>query len=478
MIAEIGSILQDMCRLSKEDLMVIGVSGGLDSLSLAHILHTLDYQIVIAHFNHQLRDEAEQDSIKTRDFAEEIGVEFELGKEDVQAYSQSHSLSIEEGARELRYQFLFSVAQKRNAKAVLVAHHADDQVETVLMHLLRGAGLAGLKGMRPCTLFLEYSESIPLVRPLLFTWRKEILKYCNEKDLEPTEDFSNFDTRFFRNRLRHDLIPLLESYNPKIREAIFRMVQSLTGDHEVLQIVIKKAWEDCVERRGDGFVAFSQIAFQGQPIGIQRGLLRQVISTLRPRVRDVDFNSIEKGLAVARNPVQSDRIDLISGLFMMTEEDYLWIADWDADLPSSNWPQVRDDKMEVVIPGNYNLGSGWYFKITKAEDADLERVNAFNNEDLFRAWLDADQVRDQIMIRPRISGDRFEPLGMRGHSTKLSDIFINAKIPRRARVAWPLICSADIIHWIPGCNQSHKSRITDQTTAILTLQLEKVNRKK
>ncbi len=131
MKAEIGSFLRDIGLSSKEDLLVIGVSGGTDSLVLAHILHDLDYQIVIAHFNHQLRKEAERDAVKTRNFAAKLEVDIELGKKDVQAYSKSHSLSIEEAARELRYQFLFSAAQKRNAKAVLVAHHADDQVETV-----------------------------------------------------------------------------------------------------------------------------------------------------------------------------------------------------------------------------------------------------------------------------------------------------------------------------------------------------------
>ena len=473
MKAEIGSFLRDIGLSSKEDLLVIGVSGGADSLVLAHILHDLDYQIVIAHFNHQLRKEAERDAVKTRNFAAKLEVDIELGKKDVQAYSKSHSLSIEEAARELRYQFLFSAAQKRNAKAVLVAHHADDQVETVLMHLLRGAGLAGLKGMRSYSILPQYSETIPLVRPLLFTWRSEILKYCNEKELEPIEDSSNYDTSFFRNRLRLELIPSLKSYNPKISAAIFRMAQSLAGDHEVLEIITQKAWNDCLQEHGEGYIVFSHIAFKDQPIGIQRGLLRQAIYALRPKARDIDFNSIEKGLAVSSNPVHSTRIDLISDLFIMAEEDNLWIANWDAELPTSEWPQIRENNMEVVIPGKFDLGSGWFIEIAKILDVEAEKVIAMDNDDPYRVWIDADLLRDQIKIRTRKPGDRIEPLGMKGHSTKLADIFINAKIPRRARSAWPLICSADTIHWIPGCKQSHQSRITNQTRVILTMKLYK-----
>jgi len=195
--------------------------------------------LVIAHLDHGIREEAKADAKVVQDFADERKLPFRLRQVDVNSYSDSKGLSTEEAARILRYRFLFEAAKSAQAQAVVVGHNADDQVESVVMHLLRGAGISGLKGMLPYTINSEWSDEIPLVRPLLNTWRKEIMTYCSDNDIEPVFDISNEDTTYFRNRLRQKLIPELETYNPQFRKVIWRMSQTLAGDQEVLIVAIE-----------------------------------------------------------------------------------------------------------------------------------------------------------------------------------------------------------------------------------------------
>jgi tRNA(Ile)-lysidine synthase len=223
MLDKIARILQHEGKLEAQNLLLIGVSGGPDSLCLLHALHALGYHIIAAHVNHGLRPEADEEEQTIKQYAGELGVEFFSCKVDVLSYASEHSNSIEEAGRIMRYHYLFERAEKMGVCAVLVGHNADDQVETILMHLLRGSGLAGLRGMEYRSVPNPWSEHIPLIRPLLSIWREEIVKYLTEHGLKPISDQSNLDTTFFRNRLRHELFPILEKYNPRIRENLQRL---------------------------------------------------------------------------------------------------------------------------------------------------------------------------------------------------------------------------------------------------------------
>lgn len=214
---------------------VIGVSGGPDSLcllDLARQISTLD--IIVAHFNHKLRPEADREAEIVRQVAEQIGLPFVTDSADVQVYASENRLSLEEAARLLRYRFLFAQARIQHAGLVAVGHTADDQVETILMHFLRGAGLAGLKGMAGRACPNEFDREIPLVRPILHLWRRETESYCHEHNLHPINDPSNTDETYFRNRLRHNLIPELENYNPRFKNVLLRTAEALAGDYEVV----------------------------------------------------------------------------------------------------------------------------------------------------------------------------------------------------------------------------------------------------
>lgn len=253
-------------------------------------------------FNRLIRYEANEDALAVEEIAAKYDVPFTLGVGSVQDYALANNLSVEEAAREMRYRFLFDQAEFHEAQAVVVGHNADDQTETVLMHLLRGAGLDGLTGMVFCSIPNPWSDIIPLVRPLLGVWRSEIDAYCADHDLTPVIDASNADTIFFRNRLRHQLIPELETYVPGIRNRLWRTAALLTDDRLVLDELTNAAWEDFVVQINACFIVINPISFNHHSLGLQRRLIRKAFSHLRPGARNVDFAMVQRVLDFAYEP--------------------------------------------------------------------------------------------------------------------------------------------------------------------------------
>jgi tRNA(Ile)-lysidine synthase len=299
--------LQD-CQLSPALPVLVGVSGGPDSLCLLDSLVRLDFKVVAAHFDHQLRETSAQDAHSVQVFASSLGIPFVAASGDVAGTARAARLSIETAARQLRYRFLFAQAYQHGAQAVAVGHNADDQVETVLMHLLRGAGLAGLSGMPYRAHLPIWSQTIPLVRPLLHIWREEILDYCQERGLRPVMDASNQDLAFSRNRLRHELIPFLETYNPRVRTALWRMSQSLAGDETVVQQAVQTAWEACQPEVQNSTVQLRLAAFRTMPAGLQRGVLRRAVEVLQSTPLDLDYAAVQRGLEFLQSPTQTARL--------------------------------------------------------------------------------------------------------------------------------------------------------------------------
>lgn len=470
----VENFLNSHPEVSHGDLLVVGVSGGPDSMSLAHILSKLNYQTIAAHLNHQIREESDVEAGYVRDFSESVGIKFRTKDVNVVAVAEEQGLSLEEAAREQRYKFLFEIAESEGAKAVLVGHTADDQVETVLMHLLRGAGLPGLKGMQPTTHLKQYSSDIPLLRPLLTEGRQDVLDYCSENDLEPLFDRSNLDKTIFRNRIRHELIPNLESYNPKIRQGILRMAGILSEDNQVIREAVSEKWEACVREMDSGAVRFDLVKFREQSLGLRRGLIRRAVGYLRPHLKDIDFHMIEKAVTFVNNPTQSRESDLAADLRIVLDGDSFWIAPWDSQLEHLELPNWDKGKKEIKLPGSQIIGSGWVFNATKLKNSKELYTEALGNTDSYSAWLDGETIGDTVIVRTRKEGDRFQPLGLGKKSVKLADFCINVKMPRLARDSWPLICRQDEVIWIPGYRQSDSSKLTPDSKTVFKFQLKKI----
>jgi tRNA(Ile)-lysidine synthase len=479
MLKRVDSILQQNCFLNPEKVLLVAVSGGPDSLCLLDLLVRIGYPLVIAHLNHGLRPESQSEADYVEKIAKAAGHPFIIGQEDVPGFACENSLSIEEAARNVRYTFLFKQAEQVGAQAVAVAHTADDQVETVLMHFLRGAGLSGLRGMQYWTLPSPWCDHIPLVRPLLEIWREEIQAYLADRGITPVEDRTNLDSRFFRNRLRNELIPYLAGYNPGIRRVIWRMAQVLAADYDVIEANLDVAWEKCLVEQREGYVSFRAPVLNIQPDGIQRHLVRRGISWLLPGLRDIDFNTIDRALEFMENPTRSRRVDLAAGIYLLQEDDLLWIATWWADLPIKGWPQYfskgnRRKELSLPVPGFVRMADGWGIQAEFSDDIESARQKVLDHPDPFQAWLDADQVHLPLMVRSRRPGDRFAPLGMAGKSMKLSDFMINLKVPTRARASWPLVFSDERLVWIPGLRLAHSCQISSSTSQVISLRVFQV----
>jgi tRNA(Ile)-lysidine synthase len=456
--------LHEKYGLNKTDPVLVAVSGGSDSLALLHFLFTSPYPLICATFNHRLRPEAADEVLYVRQVAESLGIPFVTDSADVAAYAAAEGLSVEEAARTLRYRFLFRVAHQAGAQAVATGHTADDQAETVLMHFLRGAGLSGLKGMSARTVLPVFDDKIPLVRPLLDWWRADTEEYCRENGLSPIYDPSNADTTYFRNRLRHELIPELESYNPRVKEALVRTALALQGDDALLAEVVDAAWQQSILEQGTGFIAFDKSKVEKLSLALRRNLFKRAAFLLRPGLRDVDFAALER--AASLKP-----IDLAGGLRLFVEAGKIYLAAYEADLPqvSDQFPVVN--VQIFVTNGKHSLGAGWFLT---CEPVSLDTEHWSLNTDDWSAWLDADLTEGRLRVRTVRAGDRFQPLGMSGASVKLQDFFINIKLPRRARAKWPLVCVNDEIAWVGGLRLAHPFRVTENTRRAIKLTLQKI----
>jgi len=475
-------VLRGQCRLDPAQPILAGISGGPDSLCLLGVLHAAGYRLVVAHFNHKLRPEADLEAAAVSRQARRLGLPFVSDSADVRGYADENHISLEESARTLRYRFLFAAARQRNAQAVAVGHTADDQVETVLMHFLRGAGLSGLRGMEYRTFLPVFDAAIPLVRPLLSLWRTDTEAYCREHRLQPHFDASNDDQTYFRNRLRHTLIPELTKYNPRFKESLLRTAQALQGDYSLLRQVLDEAWDELVVETGQGWVAFDRDGLAKRSPALRGNLVRRAAEMLRPDSRDFGFEALERAAAFAGKPA-GKRVDFVNGLYLFVEEGKVYLAAYEADLPTVQWPQVSEQVLVIrdqsgVINGRIALGNGWILMVEESplDVADYSLITDRHSPTAgnWNAWLDTDAAAGRLTVRPPRPGDRFRPLGMESGSVKLSDFFVNVKLPRRARRTWPLVCVDDEIAWVAGFRSAHRFRVTEKTKRALHLKIERL----
>ena len=456
LFASVRAFAQKHGLFTQGQRLVVGVSGGPDSLVLLHLLTRLraeyDLRLQVAHLNHGLRPGADDDAEFVAQIAKAWDVPCTVERAEVAAIAKEQRLSVEEAGRKARYAFF-----ARLAPAAAVAHNADDQAETVLMHLLRGSGLAGLRGMLPKTSnqWSVNGEQV-IVRPLLGTTRAEIEAYAAAHDLKPRLDPTNADTTFFRNRLRHELLPFLETYNPNVRQILRRTAEVAAGDYELLRALVKQAWADTLLPPPDNALTFDLPRWRTLPLSLQRALLREAIGRLRPGLRDVDFTPIENAITWAQTAESGHTADLLGGLCLKIVGPTLIVGEWERGLDASRREldaSRRDYEVPLAIPGVTRF-LDWQFttEIVAASDPNPDRWTAFlpHPPPNFR--------RPALKIRARRPGDRFQPLGLGGHTVKLSDFMINQKIPVTERARWPLVVSGEAVLWVCGYRVSEQAR--------------------
>ncbi|MFH2039654.1 MAG: tRNA lysidine(34) synthetase TilS, partial [Chloroflexota bacterium] len=301
-------------------------------------------------------------------------------------------------------------------------------------------------------------------------WRKDIEAYCETHKLDTVEDLTNLDQTYFRNRLRHSLIPTMETYNPGFKQALLRSAESLRGDFQLLSEVVDDFWESSLLEIGEGFLVFNLSVLQAASPAILRNLFRRSATYLNSDLRDVGFDAVERLVRYTKNEASVSReIDFTDGNHVFIEDDRLFVARRSANIPFQDWPQI-EQPMELKVGQPLFLNSHWHLLVKEVES--LEDLGSiYTNSDPFQAWMDADLIRGDLQVRSRKDGDRFQPLGIQAGRIKLSDYFINEKLPVRGRKTWPLVCLENEILWIPGYRSAHPYRVTDSTRRLLHFEL-------
>jgi len=477
----------DVCRqialfIGQEELLndnqpfVAAVSGGADSLCLLHCLHRLNYRPIVAHLDHQLREESDSEAQFVRQTAAQLGLECVTEKADVAAFAE-RGASLEEAARILRYRFLVRVARSHSVNVIATGHTADDQAETVLMHFLRGAGPSGLRGMLPRTALSNWvgitddGGDLSLVRPLLCLTHRQTLDYCESQGLSPILDASNLDPAFYRNRLRHHLLPILENYNPEIRNVLNRTAQVMAAEAAWLADAVQGHWASIVSPQGVNALALRTAAFLNLPLALQRAVMREMIFRLKPKSRDVGFEIVERACRFVQAKERGKRIYLAGNLVLTRFADTFLLFDGDTQMAFSEYPQtISASHKELPIPGKVELASGWTLDAMNMSLTQELRGTIYSDEAGRTAAMDASKVDAPLVIRRRIPGDRIRPLGMRG-SLKVADLFVNCRIPRMVRDRWPLVTGAEKVLWVAGLRMSDDVRLTKQTEEVIMLRL-------
>ena len=454
--------------------LVVGVSDGPDSLALLHVLTRIfpSERLVVGHVEHGLRETAVSDAILVENRATQWGVACTVKHVDVSEIAAKNSWSLEEAGRNVRYRFFAELAARVGATAVAVAHHADDQAETVLLHLLRGSGLVGLRGMLPIAPMLGAMD-VRLIRPLLHIQRTEILDYCKKHDIQPIQDASNADTTFLRNRIRHDLLPQLREYNPQIKRNLQQLADVVAADEDVLANMSANKWPKLVVHQGNGWVQLKRGMFVTLPKSLQRRLLRRAVQLLLPDLRDMTFASIEKARLLAAQPATGAWIPLPRGVIFAVGYDLLTIKLNLTAVPL-NYPQLKHTiSLPLTIPGSVALGDGWELQAEVVQRTGLGKIET--NQDVWQAFVDVGDL-SALQIRRRLPGERFQPLGMAGSSAKLKDVMINRKLAIVARESWPLVCSENHLIWFVGHQIDERVRVTAVSKEVVRLRCLRIER--
>ena len=351
-----------------------------------------------------------------------------------------------------------------------MGHHADDQVETVLMHFLRGSGLSGLSGMQPRSSLSTIDPDLPLFRPMLDIYRNEIQEYCQACGLPVLEDESNADPTYFRNRLRHELIPQLEGYNQGFKQGLTRTAKTLSADRQLLDSLASEAFTHALVRSGENVLIFKREILRGLHLSLQRMVLRQAFVQLRPEARDIGFEAIERALAALAGGISPT--PLAGGLWVFCFENDFVIAPRTYQHQHTDYPQLVDvSGLKLKRGGRASLNAGWFLA---AEIIDARKYKTLPEElknHPMHAWLNPLDVEWPLEVRPMRTGERWSPLGMALKHQKLSDFFVNEKIPQSARAKWPLVLSGGSVVWVVGLRIAQAWRLVGDESEILHLQL-------
>ena len=458
--------------LQKNDRVLVGLSGGPDSVALLHMLIKLapkwDLTLGAAHLNHTLRG---TDSAKDAQFVaalcQKLSIPFHLQEQDVAAYQAQHKVSLEMAGRHLRYVFYNEIATSQNFNKIALGHHADDNAELVLINLLRGSGPLGIAGIPP-------KRGSRIIRPLIGLRRSEIVYFLAQHRLEYVLDPSNSDTRFLRNRIRHHLLPFLaETYNPNVSDALNRLALIARSEEDWIDRQAQRVFEETA-RPADDCVEFFIDPFLKLHLALQRRIVRKAVQHLSGDLKRFSYRHIDAVCRLAHHGAEERPVQLPQGLTARRKQDRLLMG------KNLGTYRVQKDSLHSHPLYTYTIDDPDAPPQTLIiEKAGLRLTWRCIPADGLTSWrpagpqtafFDKDKISYPLMVRNFQPGDRFRPLGM-GGSQKLKKFFINSKIPRSERERIPVLVSSDEIIWVAGQRMGEPAKISAETRNILKFEL-------
>ena len=434
--------------------IILAVSGGPDSTALLYLMYDLRDELKcslhIAHLNHNLRgEESDADAEFVKEQAQKLGLPITVESLDVKSMISKESL--ESGARRIRYEFYEKVMSETHANKVVLGHTADDQAETVIMRFLRGSGAKGLSGIPPIR------DDI-YIRPLIETSRAEVEEYLQSLNIIPRWDSSNLSTEYERNKIRHELIPLLESnYSPNIKHILQQTADILREENDFLTEQIRQAMGECIHHQDSRSIDISIPDLKKHHIALQRRILRLVIESLLGDLNRYNFNHLVALMDLIDNNT-GKTISLPRGIIAERIYDKIIISLESFQQPSEPFDYIIDVPDEIEIP---DLGLSVRTVLSKSD------YMAYS-KDKFQKTFDYDKIKGNLHLRSRRNGDRFQPLGVSG-TKKLKDFFIDEKVPRSQRDNVPILTDGNNILWIVGYQIDDRFKVTTQTKTELNV---------
>jgi tRNA(Ile)-lysidine synthase len=452
--------IEDLHLLGSRETVLAAVSGGADSLCLLLVLLELGFPVCAAHFDHGLRPDSAEDSETVRRIAEKLGVRFFTERGDVRDRAKQKRETLEEAARELRYDFLRRTAAACGAPAVATGHTADDQAETVLMHLLRGSGLQGLRGIRPDF----HARGMRIVRPLLCLTHAQTLEYCRDAGWHPLEDPSNLDRSFKRNRIRGELIPQLKKYNPQIVPILGRLSDLAAAQTDLLDRMAEDVWNRCLLPSQPGEVRILREAFNQSPMAVRQAIVRRAVKEMSGSLRDLAYRHVQSVIGFSLAPTTSRRMTVALGIDASVESQSLVFRKREVLSVPAEW-----ENAPLPIPGEAAIRRpNWKFQLVRKNASEFRGGDA--GKDPWAVRVDEDKIHPPLFLRKRAVGDRFFPAGMPG-PVKLNDFLAAQHLPLAERDHWPLVCDREGILWIPGFRLRQGMETTGGTGRCVEIQV-------
>ena len=449
--------------LAPGDRVLVAVSGGIDSVSLLHVLCQLrdefSISLAVAHLDHRLRPDSDKDARFVYRLAQSLNLPCFIGRTNVKALAEKERRSSEDAARKARYEFLERVAQDWGAHKLASGHTLNDQVETFFMRLVRGAGLEGLKGI-PATRALR--SSLTLIRPLIECSRLQIETYAKENRLAYREDPTNKEKHFTRNKVRHELLPwLAREFNPNLYDTIARTQYILARASQFLNSLAEEKLRELIQSEKASSLAIDRRGFKQLDEFLMSLVLRKAFERVIANQTEIGFVHIEKilrALALQKHVRQQ----LPGAIRLHTRSDLIVISRGKINLPSQFF-------FSLDVPGETVLAQiGWCFCCEFVSPKTFLRAKKTLQSDSLEAYLDFDTIKGKLCVRNRHPGDRFAPLGLKGKK-KLQDFFVDEKIALEERDQVPLVCDERSIAWVLGWRTSHLHRIQEGTRSILKI---------